>query len=159
MGLRLRVWLWLCFVVLLGAGLVGCQRQVVPDNEQSQVTASPVVGQEQTSFEPFTARFEIYTQGTKRVFTAAMYHNLSSDVYLTADDPSVVYVAKDGVRWTDLFATLPMELTKDCLVTGTKQTFCTGEQGQLRFFVNGVEDPEALSREVGVGDELRVTYE
>jgi hypothetical protein len=40
---------------------------------------------------------------------------------------ATVHVRKAGVIWSDFFKTLPMELTKDCLITGTKQTFCIGE--------------------------------
>lgn len=107
----------------------------------------------------YTANFEIYTLGTKRVFTASMYHNLSPDIYLESPDPGVVHIKKAGLTWADLFATLPMELTKDCLTTGTGQVFCSGNNGTLSFFINDTPDPNALSREIKTGDRLLVTYE
>ena len=105
-----------------------------------------------------TASFEIYTNTTKRVFSASMYHNLSQDVYITADNPSIVHVKRAGITWHDFFATLPMQLSKECLVTGTKQTFCTGQEGSLRFYINDIENPNALDEIINEGDSLRVTY-
>lgn len=127
-------------------------------------TTSPTSVTEQTIPTQFaekvdlTASFEIYTNNTKRIFTASMYHNLSQDVYITADDPSVVHVKKKGITWNDFFATLPMQLSKDCLVTGTKQTFCSGADGKLRFFINNQENSNALNELINEGDFLKVTY-
>lgn len=104
----------------------------------------------------FTAKFEIYTLGTKRVFTSLMYHNLSSDVYISEPDPSIIHVKESGVTWDDFFKTLPFSLTKECLVTGDKQTFCTNKNQILKFILNGIEDPDALDKEIKEGDILRV---
>ena len=72
----------------------------------------------------YKARFAIFTNGTKRVFTAPMYHNLSEDVYIEASDPSVVHVKKEGKTWMNFFLTLPFKLDKNCLTTVTNETFC-----------------------------------
>jgi len=87
-----------------------------------------------------------------------MYHNLSQDVYITSDNPSIIHVKKAGITWADFFATLPMKLSKDCLVTGTKQTFCTGQEGSLRFYINDIENPEALDEIINEDNFLKVTY-
>ena len=72
----------------------------------------------------YIGAFAIFTNGTFRVFTAAMYHNLSEDVFVQADNPNIVRVKKSGTTWDDFFKTLPFKLTKECLTTGTKETFC-----------------------------------
>lgn len=113
----------------------------------------------QTKEVSFTATFEIYTKGTRRIFTDPRYHNLSPSVYITASEPSTVFVKKEGISWNDFFKTLPMQLTYDCLVTGTQQTFCTGEDGVLRFFINENENRSALDLKIEVGDNLKVTFE
>ena len=51
-----------------------------------------------------------------------------------------------------------MSLSKDCLVTGSGQTFCTNKTQALRFFINGMEDPDALDREIKESDKLLITY-
>lgn len=119
--------------------------------ENSTVTTS-------SSKVDYSAGFAIFTNGTFRVFTAAMYHNLSSDVYIQANNPNIVYVKKNDITWNDFFKTLPLKLTKDCLVTGTKQTFCTDSNGRLRFYINGKEDINALDKYIKNKDQLLVTY-
>jgi hypothetical protein len=132
---------------------------------KSQVKESDFSPSPSTTFTPsptavdFTASFEIYTLGTKRIFTSDRYHNLSSEVYLTSQDPSVVIVKKSGIKWSDFFATLPMKLTKECLTTGTGQVFCTDSDKTLKFSINGVSNPDSLDELISNGDKLIVTYD
>ncbi|MEX0896343.1 MAG: hypothetical protein WDZ94_05445 [Patescibacteria group bacterium] len=151
-------------ITVLGLLLAGCS---LPEGNQqepvSSVLTSPdseTIPREVDSQEvDFTAGFEVYTLGTKRIFTNTMYHNLSSNVYIEASDPNVVHVKKTGITWADFFESLPFSLEKDCLVTGTNQTFCTNEVGTLRFFINGNEDSDALDRVIQPNDFLRVSYQ
>ncbi|MBI4157306.1 hypothetical protein HY502_00460 [Candidatus Woesebacteria bacterium] len=106
----------------------------------------------------FEASFEIFTNGTKRIFTDPKYHNLSNRVYLESSDPSIVHVRAEGVTWGEFFDSLPMKLTKDCLTTGTGQTFCESGGGVLGFFVNDVHTPDALKKEIKPGEHLLITY-
>lgn len=104
------------------------------------------------------AGFAIFTNGTFRIFTDPKYHNLSSDVYIEPINPNIVNIKKSGTAWNDFFKTLPMQLSKECLITGTKQTFCTGSSGKLKFYINGLEDPNALETEIKQGDKLLVSF-
>ena len=120
---------------------------------------------EKTSADPttkypleFTASFEIYTNGTKRIFTNPMYHNLSPSLYIQSQSPSTIYVIGQPATWQNFFDTLPMSLSKDCLVTGTNESFCNTQTHQLRFYLNGVETPNALDLQIQPDDFLRVTY-
>lgn len=106
----------------------------------------------------YKASFAIFTNGTFRIFTAAMYHNQSEEVFIEALSPNIVHVKKEGVTWNDFFATLPFSLDKDCLTTGTGQTFCSGSGGELRFFLNGTEDPDSLDKVIVEADKLLVTF-
>src|SRR3990167_6179344 len=106
----------------------------------------------------FTASFEIFTNGTKRIFTSAMYHSQSSDVFIQSADPSIIYVKKAGITWADFFATLPFSINKTCLVTGTKETYCSNGNNKLRFFINGLEKPDTLDLKIQPGEALRITY-
>lgn len=106
----------------------------------------------------YSASFAIFTNGTFRIFSASMYHNLSSDVYIQADNPNIVYVKRNDITWNDFFKTLPFKLTKDCLTTGTKQTFCTNNNGKLKFYINRKENVNALDKIIKNGDQLLVTY-
>ncbi len=104
------------------------------------------------------ASFAIFTKGTFRVFTATMYHNLSEDVYIQQDNPNIILIKKSGVTWNDFFKTLPFSLTKNCLTTGTKETFCTNQNDALKFYLNGVKDDDLLETEIQDGDKALITY-
>lgn len=104
------------------------------------------------------ASFAIFTNGTFRVFTATMYHNLSQDVYIEANNPNIVIIKKEGITWNDFFETLPFKLTQDCLTTGTKEIFCTGANGSMQFYLNGSLNQNALDKEINAHDQLLVTF-
>lgn len=152
-----RLW-FLIIVCVIGLIIYLKQSQKYTLQTNIQSSPTPVLINTPTPAN-FTASFEIYTLGTKRIFTDTKYHALSSDVYITAENPSVIYVKKEGVRWFDFFETLPMKLEKDCIVTGTMQTFCTNEKHKLKFYINGYEDPSALEKTINSFDNLKVVYE
>lgn len=104
------------------------------------------------------AAFLVYTNGVKRTFAAPMYHNRSQEVFIASENPEIVNVTKQNVAWGDFFNTLPMKLSGDCLTTGTGDTYCTGEDGALRFFLNDEEVPDALTHVIGDGDRLLVSF-
>ena len=87
-----------------------------------------------------------------------MYHNLSENAYIESSNPNIVYVKKAGTTWNDFFSTLPFKLTSQCLTTGTKETFCTGNRGTLKFYINGEQSNNALNQEINNGDKLLVTF-
>lgn len=111
-----------------------------------------------TMFKPFTAEFKIITDGLTRDFTNARYHKQSPDVYIEAVKPHIVHVQKENITWGDFFSTLPMKITDYCLTTGTNQVFCTGSNGELRFYLNEIETPKALEMRISPGDSLIVEY-
>lgn len=104
------------------------------------------------------ASFAIFTNGIFRVFTAAMYHNLSNDVYIEASNPNIIKIKKDGITWNDFFSTLPFKLTHECLTTGTKETFCTNKDMTLKFYLNGEKIAKFLDQVIEDRDKLLVTY-
>src|SRR3989344_516440 len=104
------------------------------------------------------ASFAIFTNGTFRVFTASMYHNLSQDVFIEGSNPNIVKIKKEGITWNDFFQTLPFKIAKDCLTTGTGQTFCTGQNGTLKFYLNGRLEQEALDKKIEQGDKLLISF-
>jgi len=132
-----------------GKDLTLLQEQSLKRDDQSSPTSQFVDKQ---------ASFAIFTNGTFRVFTAAMYHNQSPNVYIEESNPNIVKVRKAGVTWNDYFSTLPLTLTKDCLTTGTKETFCTGSKGTLKFYLNGERTENMLDQEIKNGDKLLVTF-
>ena len=107
----------------------------------------------------FTAEFDVYTEGVRRVFTSPMYHNLSRDVYITGVKPNTVHVKKKGITWKDFFGTLPMTLTYNCLVTGTGEKFCNGERGFLKFSLQGKSVKNFLELEIVKDDKALIQFD
>lgn len=130
-------------------------------NPTVDLSSSPQSSNGEEVAKQVTANFEIYTNGTKRVFTDARYHHQSEDVYIDSSNTNVVIVnpyAEKQPTWGDFFDTLPMTLTNDCLITGTGQEFCTNETHQLSFVLDGENTPDALDSLINRGAFLRVEY-
>jgi hypothetical protein len=104
------------------------------------------------------ANFTIITGGITRSFKADKYHNQSSDVYISTDDPTAIHVKKKGITYNDFFKTLPMTLTKNCLITGDGEIFCDGKGGTLKFYLNDVETPDLLDKEIKAGDKTLIKF-
>jgi hypothetical protein len=152
-------------LIALGAILINQNRQQSPKSFQTSnkisptfaITAKAVTAPDVLRTEA-KASFAIFTHGTFRVFTAAMYHNLSPDVFIEDSNPNIIHVKKLGLTWDDFFRTLPFKLTKDCLTTGTGQAFCSNSSGSLKFYLNSTQKPDALSQPINHGDQLLITY-
>jgi hypothetical protein len=141
--------------VLLGVFLFIIQRFV---QNPASLPAPPPAGMSGDQNVDFTATFTIITGNITRSFSAAMYHNLSPDAYIDSTNPMVVHVKKKGVTWDVFFQTLPFTVTEDCLTTGTKETFCTGQNGTLRFFLNDLENQNLLNEEIHPDDRALIRF-
>lgn len=104
------------------------------------------------------ASFTIITGNITRSFKAEKYHNKSPDVYIESLNPTIVHVKKSGITWDDFFKTLPMTLTKDCLITGDGETLCNGKGGTLKFYLNDIETPDFLDEEIKDGDKVLIKF-
>jgi hypothetical protein len=160
---KLAIVLISIFVLFTLIRFIGGAHQKSQMNTQPTVlTQSPTQSGIQTPSLPkdFTAAFSIYTQSTARVFTDPKYHNRSENVFLQAENPNIVQVKQPGATWQEFFDTLPtpMKLSKNCLITGLGERFCTGDAGTLLFYVNGKADPNALEKVIQPGDQLLITF-
>ncbi|MEX2028115.1 MAG: hypothetical protein WD988_01270 [Candidatus Curtissbacteria bacterium] len=133
--------------------LSGCSSTKL--NSSSTAPSPQVQVQEKVDFQ---ASFEIYTDGLKRNFSNPKYHNKSEDVFITAEDPSIIHVKRSEIKWGDFFDTLPMKLEKECLTTGDGERLCNSQTKTLKFYVNNVENPNFLNEKIKSGDKARITY-
>lgn len=109
-------------------------------------------------FIPYSASFLIVTNGVSNDFSSPRFHNLSPEVYITAENPSVVNVLSAEVTWNDFFSSLPIGLSDKCLTSGSGQSYCDGNEGSLRFFLNGSEKDKVLDSNIQPNDQLLITY-
>jgi len=153
---------FLLFVLVAMVSVIGaCDPVQQPPNQkrnEDSSTMSAELNKEEGGVD-FTASFEIETYGVKRSFSRGMYLKLSKDVYIESPESShIIHIKKEGVTWNDFFKTLPMNLTKDCLITGTKEELCNSETRKLKFFINELENPDALDQVIKADDRLQVVY-
>lgn len=151
-----RVLIFVIIAIIVAVGFYGFS-YLYPKNEMFSKFSKPQAVISPTSVDS-SASFLIFTNGTRRTFSAPMYHNLNKDAFIEASSPNTVRVKKSGVTWDDFFKTLPFKLTKSCLTTGTNQTFCTSTNMTLKFYVNGKFDPNILDKQISDGDKLLVTF-
>lgn len=142
-------------IIIVSLVLISAFVFILNKQTETKIPEQKETAQEQTSS---TASFAIFTNGTFRVFTAAMYHNLSPDAYIEADNPNIIKIKRAGITWNDFFSTLPFKLTHDCLVTGTKETFCSNNDTTLKFYLNGEKKAQILGEVIRDGDKLLITY-
>lgn len=144
------------FFLALGVGFILLQKQ--PEKISLKKTVSDFMGIKKEDAIDYKASFAIFTHGTFRIFTSPMYHNLSEDVFIQANNPNVVHVKKSNLTWNDFFSTLPFKLTKTCLITGTGETLCTGNGGTLKFYLNGVRNDDLLDKPIDAGTQALITF-
>lgn len=147
-GISLIVVFLLGLVFLLISSYSGKTKNEILNDKQSIVTPAEK-----------RASFAIYTNGTFRIFTSPMYHNLSEEVFIEPSSPNIAIVKRDGITWRDFFSTLPFSVDEKCLITGTKQTFCTNDSSTLQFFLNEERNQKALDQIIEPDDKLLITYE
>lgn len=154
---RILVVSFIAIVVVLVTGFILFNKPRTLKKSFQTLTPSP---QKQEVNPPAggKASFTIITDNTTRSFKAEKYHNKSPNVYIESVDPSVVHVKKIGITWDDFFKTLPMTLTKDCLITGDGETLCNGKGGTLIFYLNDVETPNLLDKEIKDGDKALIKF-
>lgn len=152
--MKKSIFISIVIIVLGGAFfLVNNSRQQSP-----RVNTTPPTLTLQKNSADYKASFAIFTSGTFRIFTASMYHNLSKNVFIEASNPNIVHIKKRGVTWDDFFKTLPFKLTRDCLTTGTGETFCTKGENRLKFYLSGVKTNDLLNKEIMKDDKTLITY-
>lgn len=158
MSKTVTIGILLFFVVLIAFAYISNRREVpkrpLLEVAQHQPTSTPLQMQPVDK----QASFAIYTNGTFRIFTASMYHNLSDDVFIEASNPNIIKIKKTGITWYDFFSSLPFKLTHECLTTGTRETYCTNKDKALTFYLNGEKEAQILDRVIRDRDKLLITY-
>lgn len=145
------------FILLLGTGLFFFVRSQTKSPTTTLPTQAPITSPVSENV-PIKANFTIITGNITRSFKAEKYHNRSPDVYIQSDDPTIIHVKKAGITYDDFFKTLPMKLTKDCLITGDGETLCSGKNGTLKFYLNDIETPNLLYKQIKEGDKILIKY-
>ncbi len=79
--------------------------------------------------------------------------------FVSFGEKGTVATHAKNVHLSYVFEMLGMLFTKDCLVTETKESFCTGDGKELKLFVNGIQNYFFDGHVVEKGEEILVKYE
>lgn len=134
---------------------------VVYNNRPTEPVKSPPNGMivsEKMEEVPYSAEFHVYTNGVERDFNAAMYHNLSENVYLDSEDSTKVVVITKDITWRKFFETLPFSVGEECLITGLGEEFCSNDELELKFYLNGGSSENVLDELIRRDDVLLISY-
>lgn len=108
--------------------------------------------------ETLEATFKIYIHGLPKDFEEKSYFNQSPDVYISPESPQTVHVTVGGTTWQDLFMTMPIIFSSECLVSEVNQEFCQQDDLKLYYYLNGKLEDNIFPQEIKNGDTLLVTY-
>lgn len=87
------------------------------------------------------ADIRVVLEGKPIDFSQAKYQSkegaeLNEFIHFHDGVGSIFHVHKKGMLLKDLFSSLGMTFTKDCLITDTKQSYCTAGDKTLKLYVN-----------------------
>ncbi len=150
-------------IIIVGIFILGSTQNYQLSSGKTAVVSTPTTKKEVN----IKASFTMVTDNITRSFKNSKYHNKSADVFIakqetegliTSDDPTIVHVKKEGITWDDFFKTLPMKLTKDCLITGDGERLCDKENGTLKLFLNEKQEKNLLDKEINEGDKALIKF-
>lgn len=153
-------YIFLLLALGVGIGYLIFNPQPTPIKELNFAKPSPTPNVIKMKMDKNTsaASFGIVTNGNFWTFAHTMYHNQDDEVYIEPKNPNIVIIKNPSRTWDYFFKTLPFLLKRDCLTTGTGQSFCTDEVSRLKFYIDGVEDPDALNKTIKHKSKFLVVY-
>ena len=91
-------------------------------------------------------------------FSAPAYQIKSAWIHFEGNDGSTVHKHATGVKLGYLFETLRLGLDDKCFEFQDGRSFCTNEDYELRFFVNGEQVKDIRSYEIAEDDKILISY-
>ncbi len=91
-------------------------------------------------------------------FSAPAYQIKSSWIHFEGRDGSTIHKHATGVTLQFLFDSLLLGVDDQCFVFQDGRSFCTGDEYDLKFFINGEQVSDIRDYEVMEGDRVLVLY-
>ncbi|HLC79901.1 MAG TPA: hypothetical protein VJG83_05790 [archaeon] len=90
-------------------------------------------------------------------YMSSPYRPLSENVHMHDFNPNVIHFHDKKATLGDFFTSIGMVLSKDCIDTGS-DTFCSGENGTLQMYVNGVRSEQFQEHKPKDLDKILILY-
>lgn len=134
-------------------------REYKPGEESNaSVITDSAASTQQSQTSDYSAGFAVFIHNSFQNFSDPGFYNRSEELFIQAPNPNIISVKKNGKKWGDFFRTLPITITKNCLTMRAGQNYCTGQGGELKFYVNGVKTEDIEEKLILPGDTLLITY-
>jgi hypothetical protein len=115
----------------------------------------------------YHANFSVYINGVEQKFDGPQYYQevLACDTHdspitrthMHDENPHLVHVHADLVTWGDFFANLGWSLNNSMLYDG-KAAYVNGQEGKLRFMLNGQPVRSVAGEVIGDQDRLLIDF-
>ena len=90
-------------------------------------------------------------------FSSPAYQIKSSWIHFEGSDGTTIHKHASGVTLGYLFETLAIDIDEECVRFADRQ-FCTDDEYQLAYYVNGQQVPDIREIEPGEDDRVLVSY-
>ena len=91
-------------------------------------------------------------------FSAPAYQIKSSWIHFEGRDGSTIHKHATGVTLQFLFDSLLLGVDDQCFVFQDGRSFCTGDEYDLKFFINGEQVSDIRDYEIMEGDRILIVY-
>lgn len=91
-------------------------------------------------------------------FSTPAYQIKSSWIHFEGGDGSTIHKHATGVTLGYLFETLSLGLDDQCFEFQDGRSFCTNEDYELVFYINGQQVPDIRDHEIMEGDRILISY-
>ena len=91
-------------------------------------------------------------------FSAPAYQIKSSWIHFEGNDGTTIHKHATGVKLGYLFETLRLGLDDQCFEFQDGRSFCTNEDYNLKFFINGEEVDDVRDYELNEDDKILISY-
>jgi hypothetical protein len=91
-------------------------------------------------------------------FSAPAYQIKSSWIHFEGNDGTTIHKHATGVKLGYLFETLRLGLDDQCFEFQDGRSFCTNEDYNLKFFINGEEVDDVRDYEINEDDKILISY-
>ncbi len=106
---------------------------------------------------------KVILNGTPINFSLAKYqatakNELDPNVHFHDGNGKLVHIHKEGITLNELFSSLKMRLSNNCLVTDSGVSFCNTSSKSIKMFVNGNSNSNFESYQPQDLDRILITY-
>ena len=91
-------------------------------------------------------------------FSAPAYQIKSAWIHFEGNDGTTIHKHATGVKLGYLFETLRLGLDDQCFEFQDGRSFCTNEDYNLKFFINGEEVDDVRDYELNEDDKILISY-